>query len=262
VDVRRVRLLNGQFDGLTLPQAIEVLFERLASGARGWLCTVNVAYLMMMRADARLQRFVERAALVVADGQPLIWCSRWFRRPLPERVPGIDLVIPVSERAAREGRRVFLLGATAQVVAEVARRLRERIPGLQIDYADGYFSPAEAAERAERIRASGAEILFVGMGVPRQENFIEEQWERLGVRLAIGVGGSLDVLAGLRRRAPGWVQAIGMEWLFRLAQEPRRLFARYLVTNCRFVWLVLLAMLLPDESALADEAAEEEARSK
>lgn len=239
----RVRLLNGAFDPLTLSQAVEAVFLQVAEGRRGWLCTVNVAYLMMMRADARLQRFVDGASVVVADGQPLIWCSRWFGARLPERVPGIDMVEPIAARAARDGRRVFLLGATLEVVEEVARRLRSRYPSLHLGCADGYFGPAEAAARAEAVRAFAADILLVGMGVPRQERFIEEQWPRLGATVAIGVGGSLDVLAGLRLRAPGWVQRIGMEWLFRLAQEPRRLFARYLFTNTRFVWLVVCALL-------------------
>lgn len=98
-------------------------------------------------------------------------------------------------------------------------------------------------QRADVIRAAGTDILFVAMGVPRQEEFIEEHWDRLGVGIAIGVGGSFDVLAGLRARAPNWVQRIGMEWFYRLIQEPRRLFVRYLVTNSQFVCLVAAAML-------------------
>ena len=241
--MQRVPFLNGQFDPLTLPQAVDAVFRQLSAGKPGWLCTVNVAFLMMMRTDDRLQRFVDRAALVVADGQPLIWCARWFGPALPERVPGIDMVEPVSERAAREGRRVYLLGATEEIAAAVAQRLRERFGNLHIEYADGYFTKEQAPARADRIRASGADILFVGMGVPRQEAFIEEQWHRLGVGMAIGVGGSLDVLAGVRTRAPNWVQKIGMEWFFRLIQEPRRLFMRYLVTNSQFCWLILCALL-------------------
>lgn len=241
--MERIRLLNGQFDPLTLPQTIDAIFRLLDAGQRGWLCTVNVAILMMMRANARLQQFVNRAALVVADGQPLIWCAPWLGQSLPERVTGVDLVDALCVRAAREGKRVYLLGATEEIVAKVAQRLRERCANLHVDYADGYFTKDEASARADNICASGADILFVGMGVPRQENFIEEQWDRLGVGMAIGVGGSFDVLAGLRVRAPDWVQKIGMEWLFRLLQEPRRLFMRYLVTNSQFVWLVFRALL-------------------
>lgn len=241
--MQRVRFLNGQFDPLTLPQTVDAIFHLLGEGRRGWLCTVNVAILMMMRANASLQRFVDRAALVVADGQPLVWCAPWLGGALPERVTGLHLVDAVCERAARESKRVYLLGATKEVVAMAVQQLRVRHSNLCVEYADGYFTKDEAPERADRIRGSGAEILFVGMGVPRQENFIEEQWDRLGVGMAIGVGGSFDVLAGLRARAPACIQKIGMEWFFRLIQEPRRLFARYLVTNCQFCWLVLCALL-------------------
>jgi N-acetylglucosaminyldiphosphoundecaprenol N-acetyl-beta-D-mannosaminyltransferase len=239
----RVRLLNGEFDPLTLPQTVDAIFQILKDGKRGWLATVNVSILMMMRSDARLQNFVDRAALVVADGQPLIWCAPWLGKRLPERVTGVDLVDSLCERAALEGKRVYLLGATKDIVTQLAQKLGERYPGLQVSFADGYFKKDQAVERADQVRASQADILFVGMGVPRQETFMEEQWDRLGVGMAIGVGGSFDVLAGLRARAPVWVQTIGMEWFFRLVQEPRRLFARYLVTNSQFVWLLLGALL-------------------
>lgn len=239
----RVHFLNADFDPLTLPQAVDAVFRNIDAGQRGWLATVNVAILMMMRSDPRLQAFVDRASLVVADGQPIIWCTPWFGKPLPERVTGVDLVDAICARAAATGKRIYLLGATTEIAARLAQRLRERHPTLQLDFADGYFDHGEAAQRADRVRAAGTDILFVGMGVPRQETFIEEQWARLGVGMAIGVGGSFDVLAGLRARAPGLVQKLGMEWLYRLAQEPRRLFKRYLVTNSQFVWLVLSALL-------------------
>lgn len=241
--MQRVRLLNGQFDPLPLPQTVDAIFQLLNKGQRGWLCTVNVAILMMMREDRRLQDFVDRAAINVADGQPLIWCAPWLGSRLPERVTGVDLVDAICARAAREGKRIYLLGATGEIVNRVMQRLQLRHPGLRIACADGYFGPDEAAARAEHVRAAETDILFVGMGVPRQEHFIEEQWERLGVGMAIGIGGSFDVLAGLRARAPVWVQRIGMEWAFRLAQEPRRLFKRYLTTNSQFIRLVLCAML-------------------
>jgi N-acetylglucosaminyldiphosphoundecaprenol N-acetyl-beta-D-mannosaminyltransferase len=239
----RARILNGDFDPLTLTQTVDEVFRHVASGTGGWLATVNVAILMMMRSDQRLQNFVDRACIVVADGQPIIWCAPWFGKALPERVTGVDLVDAICERAAATSKRVYLLGATADIVAKLAQRLRESYPTLQLDYADGYFTQDEAEQRAESVRAAGADILFVGMGVPRQEIFIDQQWNRLGVGMAIGVGGSFDVLAGLRARAPKLIQQLGMEWFFRLVQEPRRLLKRYLVTNTKFVWLVLVALL-------------------
>jgi N-acetylglucosaminyldiphosphoundecaprenol N-acetyl-beta-D-mannosaminyltransferase len=237
--IDRARILNADFDRLTLDQSVNVIVEHLRAGERGWLCTVNVAVLMMMREDPFLQSFVDRAAFVVADGQPLIWVAPIFGASLPARVTGVDLVYALSRRAAREQLSVGLLGATARIVDAVGERLTEMYPELRICYTgDGYFSEHEAAGRAEEIRAAGTDILFVGMGVPRQEQFIDQQWGRLGTKLAIGVGGSFDVLAGLRVRAPEILQRSGMEWAFRLAQEPRRLWRRYLVTNSRFIYLI------------------------
>lgn len=241
--MKRVPLLNGQFDPLTLPQTVDEVFHLLDTGKHGWLCTVNVSILMMMRSDVRLQKFVENAALVVADGQPLVWCAPWLGQKIPERVTGVDLVDAICARAARQGKRVYLLGAAQSVVATLAQRLQQRHTGLLIAFSDGYFKGDEARSRAEHVRISKTDILFVGMGVPRQEIFLEEQWARMDAGVGIGVGGSFDVLAGLRARAPAWIQKIGMEWLFRLIQEPRRLFMRYLVTNCQFVWLLFCALL-------------------
>jgi N-acetylglucosaminyldiphosphoundecaprenol N-acetyl-beta-D-mannosaminyltransferase len=238
----RIRLLNGSFDPLTLGQTVDCAFARLAGGRRGWLATVNVAILMGMRSDPQLQKFVDEAGITVADGQPLIWLSRMLRRDLPERVAGVDLVNALCQRAAVEGKRVYLLGSTQANVSKLASRLRVSYPALQLAWADGYFSDSEAVQRASRIREDRTDILLIGMGVPRQERFLQRHWDTLGVSLAVPVGGSFDVLCGLRARAPKWMQRIGMEWFFRLVQEPRRLLVRYTVTNIQFLWLAAGAL--------------------
>lgn len=235
----RVAIFNARLDPLTLPQAVAAVFEQLAQRRRGWVCTVNVSMLMAMREDVALQRFVDRATIAVADGQPLRWVAPLFGGRLPERVTGIDLIDALCERAAREGRRVFLLGARADTVALAARRLAERHPGLRVGAADGYRPESHWPEQARAVHDAGAELLFVGMGVPRQERFIESQWTRLGCTVAVGVGGSFEVIAGRRRRAHRWLQRAGLEWAVRLAQEPQRLMRRYVVGNSRFCWLVL-----------------------
>jgi N-acetylglucosaminyldiphosphoundecaprenol N-acetyl-beta-D-mannosaminyltransferase len=194
----------------------------------------------MMRRDSRLQGIVNRASLVVADGWPVVWTSRLGHDRLPARVTGIDLIGALAGQAARKGFGIYLLGGRRAVVEAVARRLLAEHPGLSIrGVADGYFGVDEAVDRARAIRRSGAQILLAGMGVPRQECFIEEQWPELGVNLAIGVGGSFEVLAVIRRRAPHWCQEFGLEWLWRLLQEPRRLGPRYLDTNTKFIGHVL-----------------------
>jgi N-acetylglucosaminyldiphosphoundecaprenol N-acetyl-beta-D-mannosaminyltransferase len=235
---RRAVVLNGAFDPLTFDEAVNAIVESLRTGIRGWVCTVNVATLMAMRRSAQLQSFVERALLVVADGQPIVWCARLFGERVPERVTGIDLIEALCRRAAKDKTRVYLLGSTPVLVARAVARLRERHPGLIIDGSDGYFPPEQSAELAEAIRSRSTGLLFVGMGTPRQERYIEANWDRLAVGVAIGVGGSLDVLAGARLRARPWMGRAGLEWLVRMAQEPRRLTPRYLVTNTLFCLLI------------------------
>jgi N-acetylglucosaminyldiphosphoundecaprenol N-acetyl-beta-D-mannosaminyltransferase len=236
---RSTHVLNGRFDRLSADQVVEELIQAIRAGERGRLCTVNVAILMMMRSNARLQSFVESSRWTVADGQPLIWASHLRQQPLPERVTGIDLIDLLCARATRESIGVYFLGADAKTVRSAVDVLHSRHPGLDVrGCADGYFSPEQARARARAVAESGAELLFVAMGVPRQEYFIEEHWEHLGARVVIGVGGSFDVIAGLRKRAPVLIQRAGLEWAYRLAQEPRRLFRRYLVTNSQFLGLM------------------------
>ena len=235
-----VRILNGEFAAITLAETADWVRDWIRSGQHGYICTVNVAILMMMRSDPSLQRFVDNASLVVADGQPLIWASHLQHDSLPERVTGVDLVDEVCALAAREGFGVYFLGARQSVIEAAVKRLTERFPDLEVGgIADGYFKDAEAPARARAVRESGARILFVGMGVPRQEEFLATHWDELGIQLAVPVGGSFEVIAGTARRAPVFLQRIGMEWSFRLAQEPRRLWRRYLVTNTQFIFHLL-----------------------
>lgn len=236
---RQTQILNGRFDALSADQIVEELVGAIRAGERGILSTVNVAILMLMRSNPRLQRFVDTSRWTVADGQPLVWASHLWQRPLPERVAGIDLIDKLCARAVQEDIGVYFLGAEANTVRAAVRVLRKRHRGLDVrGYADGYFGPEQAKARARVVAESGAALLFVAMGVPRQEYFIEEQWDDLGAQVVIGVGGSFDVIAGLRRRAPAFVQRAGLEWAYRLAQEPRRLFRRYLVTNSQFLGLI------------------------
>ena len=238
--MKTVPILNCEFSAVTLEETVDWARDWIQSGRRGYVCTVNVAILMMMRADPNLQRFVDGASLVVADGQPLVWASHFQNDTLPERVTGVDLVDQLCALAAKEGFGVYFLGARREVIDAAVSRLKVRHPGLVVSgIADGYFDSEEAPERARAVHESGAKLLLVGMGVPRQEEFIESQWDELGISLAIPVGGSFEVIAGTARRAPVFLQRVGMEWAFRLAQEPRRLWKRYLVTNTQFVFHLL-----------------------
>ena len=247
----RVDFLGAEFDPITRQELIDAVVQMIHAGERGYLCTINVAVLMQMQSDEGLQHFVRGARFVVADGQPLLWAARLLGARLPERITGIDLVEALSDRAQAEGLAVYLLGARPDVSGTVASRLTSRFPRLAVrGHSDGYFGAEEEPGRVQAIAGSGAQVLFVAMGVPKQEFFIDRNWARLGVAFAVGVGGSFDVLSGRLRRAPQILQKTGLEWAYRLAQEPRRLWRRYLVTNSRFIWLVLKQLLRRGRSRL------------
>jgi N-acetylglucosaminyldiphosphoundecaprenol N-acetyl-beta-D-mannosaminyltransferase len=183
----QVQILNGRFDKLSADQTVEELMRTIRAGERGILSTVNVAILMMMRSNPRLQRFVDSSRWIVADGQPLVWASHLRQQPLPERVAGIDLIDQLCARAVQEGVGVYFLGAESSTVREAVNVLQDRHRGLDVrGYADGYFGPEQAEARARVVAESGAALLFVAMGVPRQEYFIEEQW-KISARRSLSV---------------------------------------------------------------------------
>jgi N-acetylglucosaminyldiphosphoundecaprenol N-acetyl-beta-D-mannosaminyltransferase len=243
--VKQTRILGCDFDAVTLDETLDRIMSLIHERRRGYLCTVNCAILMMMRGNTRLRGFVDKAFMIVADGMPLVWGSRLRGEPLPERVTGVDLVEGLCERAAKQRLGIYLLGAAPGVAQRVADRYTKQFPGLIVSgISDGYFSAADCESKVREINESRAAILIVAMGVPRQEAFIEDNWSRLEVPFAIPVGGSFDVLAGDRARAPRLIQAMGLEWAFRLAQEPRRLFRRYLTTNTQFFYFFMKELLL------------------
>jgi N-acetylglucosaminyldiphosphoundecaprenol N-acetyl-beta-D-mannosaminyltransferase len=169
----------------------------------------------------------------------VVWASRVLGDPLPERVAGIDLMQALFARAEVAGNSVYILGARAEVLERAVLELRRRHPRLRIaGYRDGYFSPEQDAVVAEEIRAASPDLLFVAMSSPRKEYFLGEYGPRIDGVFAMGVGGAIDVMAGETRRAPLWMQRLGLEWLYRLAQEPGRLLRRYATTNVRFARLV------------------------
>ena len=206
--------------------------------------SINAAKLVSFKKQPELRKVIERCQLINADGQAVVWASRLLGDPLPERVAGIDLMHALIAMAEREGYGIYILGARAEALETAVQRLREIHPNLSIvGFRDGYFSDEESPEVAAAIRESGAQILFVAMSSPRKEHWLGEYGADLNVPFVMGVGGSIDIVAGITRRAPrGW-QRLGAEWLYRLLQEPRRMFRRYLVTNTQFGILVARAMV-------------------
>jgi N-acetylglucosaminyldiphosphoundecaprenol N-acetyl-beta-D-mannosaminyltransferase len=235
----RLRVLGCDVDPISMDEAVARIDSAIAERRFCRHADLNGAIVVAMRDDPAMRDSIAGADLVVADGQSVVWAARLLGRPLPERVPGIDLMHRTIELAERRGYSIYVLGARADVLETAVERIAAAHPALRIaGYRDGYFDDAEEDAVAGAIRSSGADVLFVAIGSPRKEYFLARHGRSLGVPYVMGVGGSIDVVAGVTRRAPAWVQRIGLEWAYRLAQEPRRLFRRYLVTNVRFLALV------------------------
>lgn len=238
------RVLGCDIDRLDMEATLRRCEELIEAGGPVQHVVVNVAKVVALRDDPRLREIVESCALVNVDGQPLVWASRLLGDPLPERVAGIDLMLRLLERAEERGYRIFILGARQEVLETAVARIRARHPRLEIaGYHHGYFTEEETERVCELIRAAEPHILFVAMSSPRKEYWLAEHAAGLGVPFSMGVGGSIDVVAGTTRRAPLWMQRAGLEWFFRFAQEPLRLGPRYLRTNTRFALLLARELL-------------------
>lgn len=227
-----IAVLGLPLHSLTADQAVDAMDALLISGGVHQVCPVNLDVWLNALADPHLHRIMSGCSLVVPDGMPLVWASRLLGCPLSERITGVDLVPGLAQLSARKGYRIFLLGGKPGVADRCAGLLRQSYPGVQIA---GVYSPAEAnlvrmdhAEILDRIHAARPDILLVAFGNPKQEKWIWMHRKKLGVGLAMGVGGSFDMLVGDTRRAPRWIQRSGLEWLMRMVQEPARLAPRYL----------------------------------
>jgi N-acetylglucosaminyldiphosphoundecaprenol N-acetyl-beta-D-mannosaminyltransferase len=231
-------------DVVSKAEALARIEGLVTAGRGGRVFTPNVDHVVLAHRDEALRRAYARAELCTADGAPLVFLSRLSPAPLPERVAGSDLVEPVVARAAERGWPLFLLGGGPGVADEAAARWKSRYPRLAVA---GTAAPrvsavptAEQVERAaELVRAAAPRIVLVALGAPKQELFIDALAAHVAPAVLLGIGAALDFVAGRVRRAPAFVSRVGAEWLFRLAQEPRRLAHRYLVRDATFPWVFL-----------------------
>ena len=232
-------LLGLSVDALTMEEAVERCTDAVDQADYLSVGVVNAAKVVAMRRDARLREAVSGCGMVLADGQSVVWASQLLGTPLPERIAGIDLFMALLAQADSRGYRVYFLGARPEVLARTLEEVARRFPGLKVAGAcDGYYQPGTEAEISAQIRDRGTDIIFVGMSSPRKELFLHEWGADTGAHVLHGVGGSFDILAGLTRRAPAWYQQHGLEWLYRVQQEPVRLTRRYVTTNTAFITLV------------------------
>lgn len=243
-----IAILGVPFDNVTTADALRLIREMIASRKPHYLATANVDFVVQALEDPELRRILLDAHLVVADGMPLVWASRWLGNPLPERVTGSGMTPLLLAEAEQHGWRVFMLGGTEQSVTQAAANTRAKHPRLEVQTYSPPFGrlvdtqkddPMNNAEILRRLREARPDLLLVAFGCPKQERWIYAHYRQLGIPLCIGVGATIDFLAGTMRRAPVWMQRTGLEWLFRLLQEPRRLFRRYAVDFWVFGWAIL-----------------------
>lgn len=242
----RTNILGVGVSALTMPLTLSQIEGWIQRGERQYVCCTNTHLVTEAQSKPALRQALNTAALVTPDGMPLVWLSRWLGHPEVQRVYGPDLLLAACAYGQTRGWRHYFYGGAPGTASRLAERLTARIPGLQVaGLVSPPFhplSPAEDRAELERINAAQADILWVGLGAPKQELWMAEHLGKASVPVMIGVGAAFDFHAGLKKQAPLWIQRGGLEWLFRLLSEPKRLGPRYLVNNPLFAALVLLQL--------------------
>lgn len=237
--MKTINFLGIQMHSGSMNETIEKINQRIKAHEFTQHVVVNVAKIVTMRNNITLRESVEACDIVNIDGMGVVLGARFLGHNIAERVAGVDLFDELLSLSTREGYPVYFLGATDDVVTITANICKEKYPGLIIaGYHHGYFWDDEESV-VDDIRTSGARLLFVAITSPKKENFINKWRDKLGVDFVMGVGGTFDVISGKVKRAPLWMQKYALEWLYRVIQEPRRMWKRYLVTNSIFTWLLL-----------------------
>ncbi|MDP8229675.1 MAG: WecB/TagA/CpsF family glycosyltransferase [Candidatus Gorgyraea atricola] len=239
--MKRVKFLNSFIDNVSMKEAINIIDGFVASGRPHQLVAVNATKIVKMQKDKQLRDLVNSSDLVFADGQAVVTGSRILGSSLKQRLAGIDLMQEIVRRANTRKYSLYFLGAKEHVVRKLVDIYKERFPELEIaGWHDGYFESADHERKViQGIKGLRPDVLFVAMGTPKKEYWIRQNLEELGIPVCLGVGGSFDVIAGYVKRAPKWMQGIGLEWFFRFLSEPRRMWKRYLFSNTTFIWMVM-----------------------
>jgi len=239
--MQKINILNTSIHNLSMQETLEIVDNSISQGNQLHHVVVNAGKIVAMQKDLQLRKSVNESDLINADGQAVVWASKVLGKPLKERVAGIDLMENLVKLAHQKNYKIFFFGAQEEVVKKVVDTYTNQFsPNIIAGYRNGYFKKNDEQSIAQEIGKSGANILFVAISSPTKENFLYENKALLQkINFVMGVGGSFDVIAGKVKRAPLWMQKSGLEWFFRFAQEPKRMWKRYLVGNSKFVRLVI-----------------------
>ncbi len=233
-------LLGSYVDALTMQETLIKIEEIIRAKKPVQHVAINASKINLMAKNEELRKIVNDSPLINADGQSIVWAANFLDKQIPERVTGIDLFEKLVEKSAEKGYRIFYFGAAEEVVQKVVRIHKEKFPRLQIaGCRNGYFDNCESEQIALDIQMAQADIVFVAFSSPKKEFWIREHLNTMNASFVMGVGGSFDVISGLTKRSPKWMQEIGLEWFYRFLQEPRRMFKRYFVGNLSFMKKVL-----------------------
>lgn len=236
----QTELFGAKCHLLTMSDTVHIIFHAINHQCKLSHSVLNVAKIVTMQKNTSLKKAVNACDLINIDGMGLVWGGRLLGIPIPERVTGIDLMQALLKKAQEEEKRVFFLGATQTTLKLMLEKFKKTFPNLLIAGSQhGYFTASEEMAVANHIQTAKTDILFVAMPSPQKELFIENYHTQIQVPFVMGVGGSFDVLAEKVKRAPSWMQKIGLEWFYRLYQEPKRMWKRYTVTNGIFLWMLL-----------------------
>lgn len=234
----RMKFMNTHIDNLTMEEALERISELIQEDKNAYVVTPNVDHIVQLEKDKELMALYKDADLILTDGKPLLWIAKWYKTPIKEKVSGSDLFPLLCEMAADKGYKMFFLGAAEGVAAEAAKKLSAKYKGLSVV---GTYSPPMGFEKdmdeikkiSNMINDVKPHILIVGLGCPKQEKFIYNYRYELNVPISLGLGASLDFEAGNVKRAPKWMRNCGLEWFYRIIQEPKRMFKRYIVDDLK-----------------------------
>lgn len=239
--LQKVNFLGIPIDALTIKETLEKIDRAIQSGKKINHVVINAWTVVAMQDNEELRKNVIHCDLINADGQSVVWAARFLGYYLPERVPGMEIMEGLIELSAERKYKCFFFGARELVVERVAKIYSEKYgDGVIAGYRSGYFDKKEELEIARQIKESSANLLFVAMPSPQKENFLFNYRDTLsGINYNLGVGGAFDVVAGVTKRAPKWMQKNGLEWFYRFLQEPVRMWRRYFIGNFQFIYLII-----------------------
>ena len=249
-----IQILNTKIHNLSMQETLDLVGSSIKNKEQIHHVVVNAGKIVQMQKDSQLRESVNNSDIINADGQAVVWAARILNKPLKERVAGIDLMQNLVELSYQNDYKIYFLGAEEAIVSKTVTYYREKF-GSEIiaGYRNGYFNQMDEVQVVKEIASSGANILFVAISSPKKENFLYKYKDELkSLNFIMGVGGSFDVVAGKTKRAPLWMQNIGLEWLYRFLQEPRRMWKRYLVGNSKFILLVIKEKMYPPKKAITN----------